>query len=64
MNFKQVLAPVIASLKKESEKNAEGIFYKMSSKEQMALKEARRIVQRCGLKVEHPFKYGQGSLEK
>jgi hypothetical protein len=64
MIFKRVLGPVIAGLKKETESRTESRFYKMSTKEQMALNEARRIVRRCALKVDHPFKYGQGSLEK
>jgi len=54
----------LLGLKKESAGKTERTLCKMSSKEQMALKEARKIVRLYGSKIEHPFKYGQGSLDQ
>ncbi len=59
-----MLGPVLTGFKKETGEKADGRFYKMSSKEQIALKEARKIVHVYSSKVEHPFKSGQGSLDK
>lgn len=63
MIFKRMLSPVLTGLKKDSEKS-DGLNDQMSLKEQIALKEARKIVRVYGSKINHPFKYGEGPLQK
>lgn len=63
MNLLRMLEPVFTGLKKDSQGNKEGRLYKMSTKERLALKEARRIVSNCSVRIEKPFRYGQGNLE-
>ncbi len=64
MIFKRVFRPVFTSLKKEEENKADGMLYRMSSKERTAMKEAQKIVRVYSSKVENPFKCGEGNLEK
>ena len=61
--LKKLLEPVLTGLRKELVGKQDGTFYQMSTSERMALKEAQRIVKGCGLRVEQPFKYGQGSFK-
>ena len=64
MIFKRMFKPVLTSLKKENDTKADDLLYTMSSKERTALEEARKIVRVYSSKVENPFKYGEGNLEK
>ncbi|MBU2515069.1 hypothetical protein KJ966_27430 [bacterium] len=59
-----MLEPVFPGLRRDSEEKKDGALYTMSSKEKMALKEAQRIVSNCSTRIENPFKYGEGTLEK
>ncbi len=59
-----MLSPVLMGLKKEDSAKSDRLLGEMSHKEIIALKEARKIVRVYSSKVDHPFKYGQGSLEK
>ena len=64
MIFKRMLGPVFTGLRKESDGKNGGMLYKMTPKEQIALKEAKKIVSSYNSKVGHPFKYGQGRLDE
>lgn len=64
MFLKRMLSPVLTGFRKDNPEKSERLTGEMSHKEEIALKEARKIVRVYGSKVVHPFKYGQGSLDK
>jgi hypothetical protein len=64
MILKRVFRPVFTSLKKENKDKTDGLQYRMTTKERIAMKEAQKIVRVYSSKVENPFKCGQGNLDK
>ena len=64
MFLKRMLSPVLTGFRKGNPKKSDRLSGEMSHKEKIALKEARNIVRVYSSKVVHPFKYGQGSLDK
>lgn len=62
--LKKMFAPVLGGNKKDPLNDASTLHPQMSVKEEMALEEARKIVRICSSKIENPFRYGQGTLEK
>lgn len=64
MFLKRMLGPVLTGFRKDDPEKSDRLLGEMSHTEKIALKEAKNIVRVYGSKVVHPFKYGQGSLDK